>query len=237
MSVPELAVEVVRVFVNDDDELGNELGIVISNSATVGREQELAARIGFSETVFIDGVDVGGERTAATIRIFTPTHEMPFAGHPSVGTAWWLASSGQPVEVLVEPAGDVLVRNAEQPGDRTFVTARGSWAPEFEWRVLPSLDALAALDPAAAGDEPTYHYAWIDEPSGSLRSRMFARVWGIPEDQATGAAAVRLTALLERDLDITQGLGSRITTRLVAPDVVELGGRVVADEPLVLPLT
>ena len=55
-------------------------------------------------------------------------------------------------------------------------------------------------------------WAWMDEDRGQVRSRMFAPALGIVEDEATGAAAVRLTARLQRDLDITQGLGSRIST-------------------------
>jgi len=53
---------------------------------------------------------------------------------------------------------------------------------------------------------------------------------GIAEDEATGAAAVLITGRLERDLEILQGRGSRLSTRVEIDGTVELGGRVVLDE-------
>jgi len=54
---------------------------------------------------------------------------------------------------------------------------------------------------------------------------------GIPEDEATGAAAVRITTQLERALTIVQGRGSVIHARWLGGDV-EVGGRVVLDRSL-----
>lgn len=51
----------------------------------------LAAEIAFSETTFV--THASGSRYA--MRIFTPTEEMPFAGHPTLGTAYVLASEGR----------------------------------------------------------------------------------------------------------------------------------------------
>ena len=90
-------VVVVRVFTDDRGANGNELGILRSSPATHNREQEIATGLGFSETVFVDEVGPDApEGRGATIRIFTPASELPFAGHPSVGTAWWLATSTCP---------------------------------------------------------------------------------------------------------------------------------------------
>jgi predicted PhzF superfamily epimerase YddE/YHI9 len=218
-----IEVNVVRVFTTDSGELGNKLGIVWASDATHGREQELAAAIGFSETVFIDSVlgDV------ATIAIYTPAAELPFAGHPSVGTAWWLAQRGMPVNTLVEGAGDIAVR---YDGDVTWITGRPEWTPAFVWRPLATPGDVDALDPDDVIDGPDYAYAWIDQDAGELRARMFAPHLGVREDEATGAAAVAITARLARDLDITQGLGSRIRTTLLADGFVEVGGRTTADE-------
>ena len=66
--------------------------------------------------------------------------------------------------------------------------------------------------------------------SGAIRSRYFAGAVGIAEDEATGAAAVLITADLGRDLEILQGHGSRLSTRLAGDGSVELGGRVVLDQ-------
>jgi predicted PhzF superfamily epimerase YddE/YHI9 len=75
-----------------------------------------------------------------------------------------------------------------------------------------------------------YAWAWRDEAAGTVRARAFPnRGDGIDEDEATGAAAVVLTAELGRPLDIRQGLGSQILTRPVA-DGIEVGGRVLPHE-------
>jgi predicted PhzF superfamily epimerase YddE/YHI9 len=217
----EPVVSVVRVFANESGEFGNPLGIVQSSPASEGREQQIALELNFSETVFIDSVEEG----VATIRIFTPAAELPFAGHPSVGTGWWLREQGTPVDVLREKAGDVAVRF---DGDLTWITGRAEWAPKFEWIPLPTPGDVDALDPDDFDAGHSYAHSWIDEPSGRLRSRMFARELGVPEDEATGAAAVRITTVLGRDLEISQGRGSRIHTRQLADGFVEVGGRVVA---------
>jgi predicted PhzF superfamily epimerase YddE/YHI9 len=223
-------VHVVRVFTTPDGARGNPLGILESTDETRGHEQEIATRLGFSETVFIDGVDGDHDddtaRVAARIRIFTPASELPFAGHPTVGTAWWLRAQGRPVAVLAVPAGDVGVR---YEGDLTWVTARGSWSPEFTWHALETPADIDELDPQAFASGHHYAYAFVDEQAGRLRSRMFAPLMGIVEDEATGSAAVRLTAKLGRDLDVVQGGGSRLSTRLLSSDLVDLGGRVVRD--------
>lgn len=217
----------MRVFVNDAGEFGNELGIIPSSDASRGREQEIAAELGFSETVFLEGIPDG----VATIRIFTPASELPFAGHPSVGTAWWLANRGTPVTVLRETAGDVAVRTT---GGATWIAGKAEWAPAFRWVSVSAPSDVDAADADAVETGPDYVYAWIDESAGTLRSRMFAPVLGVPEDEATGAAAVAITALLGRNLDIHQGRGSRIATRQLEDGYVEIGGRTVFDRSITL---
>ena len=63
---------------------------------------------------------------------------------------------------------------------------------------------------------------------------MFAPDMGIAEDEATGAAAVRITTRLSRDLRIRQGRGSQLVTAWEPDGWVRLGGRVVADTPIEL---
>ena len=75
-----------------------------------------------------------------------------------------------------------------------------------------------------------YAWAWEDAEAGTIRSRYFASGYGIVEDEATGLAAVVITDRLGRDLEIRQGRGSRLSTRLGPDGTVELGGRVVLDE-------
>ncbi|MFP3464161.1 PhzF family phenazine biosynthesis protein [Leifsonia sp. SIMBA_070] len=222
-----IEVVVVRVFTNESGRNGNELGIVNSSAVTASREQEIANALGFSETVFLDAVDEAGR--AATIRIFTPAKELPFAGHPSVGTAWWLSDRRTPVDVLREPAGDVEVTVDD---DLAWITARPEWTPEFEWLELQSPEDVDALDPFAFPSGQHYAYAWIDEAEGTIRSRMFAPEMGIIEDEATGAAAVALTARLGRPLSIVQGEGSQLATEPLPDGRVRVGGTTVYDRTI-----
>ncbi|WGW13214.1 PhzF family phenazine biosynthesis protein [Saxibacter everestensis] len=228
-----LKVDVVRVFTDESGNLGNELGIVRSGPASAGREQDIAARLGFSETVFLEAVasaDSAASGGTAALRIFTPTTELPFAGHPSVGTAWWLREQGTGVGVLHEPAGDVAV---EYDGTLTWISAKPNWAPKFEWLPQDSADAVEGFDGSEFSRGHHYVYAWADEAAGRLRSRMFAPAMGIAEDEATGAAAVRVTEKLGRDLQITQGSGSQLFTKLDG-DFVRVGGATVFDRSLEL---
>jgi trans-2,3-dihydro-3-hydroxyanthranilate isomerase len=94
---------------------GNPLAVVgEAGSLTAAEMQAVAAELNLSETVFVTGLDEAAGR--ATIRIFTPRRELPFAGHPTVGTAILLAGQGlgRIVEgrcrlVLDELAGSVPV--------------------------------------------------------------------------------------------------------------------------------
>jgi predicted PhzF superfamily epimerase YddE/YHI9 len=181
--------------------------------------------LGYSETTFIDLPHVGS--TTAHARIYTPRTELPFAGHPTVGAAWWLRENGWPIKTLRVPAGVVQVSHR---GEVTGVSARAEWAPEFAIHEFGSADDVLAADPADFPDHAAHYlWAWTDRPAGSLRARMFAANLGVPEDEATGSAAIRMTDHLSRDLRITQGMGSVIETTWNAEGWVGVAGRVVND--------
>jgi predicted PhzF superfamily epimerase YddE/YHI9 len=211
-----VVVDVVSVFVDERGEYGNKLGIVRSSDATRGREQAIAATLGFSETVFLDRDGDGA------VQIFTPAAELPFAGHPCVGTAWWLRTTGAPVTALRVKAGEVGVRYEDE---LTWISADPSWTSTFSWSEVDSPGVLAAVDPDSFTEGHNYVYAWLDREAGDVVSRMFAPVLGIREDQATGAAAIRFTAHVDRDLTIRQGLGSVLRTHRLPGGRVEVGGR------------
>ncbi|MBH0122007.1 PhzF family phenazine biosynthesis protein [Rhodococcus sp. CX] len=217
-----IQVDVVRVFTDDRGEHGNPLGIVLDQDVDAADRQRIAAELGYSETIFVRPPGPGGTRAQA--RIFTPAKELPFAGHPTVGLSWWLRDRGTPIDTLEVPAGPVAVR---YDGDVTWVGARADWAPPF---VLDQRPAPEDVDRCSSGDfadaAEWYVWAWTGETAGTVRARMFAPAFGIPEDEATGAAAVRLTAHLGRNLDITQGRGSRIRTAWLSDGRVEVGGHV-----------
>jgi predicted PhzF superfamily epimerase YddE/YHI9 len=218
-------VTVLRVFTDPDGNFGNPLGVVDASQVDAADRQHLAAQLGYSETVFVD-LPTNGRTTAHAV-IYTPRTQIPFAGHPTVGVSWWLRDNGMPIHTLQVPAGLVQV-NYE--GDLTGISARAEWAPELTIHELDSLAALADADPADFRDD-TAHYlwTWTDRSAGSLRARMFAANLGVPEDEATGFAAMRLTDHLSRNLFITQGKGSIIETTWSPEGSVGVAGRVVND--------
>jgi predicted PhzF superfamily epimerase YddE/YHI9 len=219
---------VLRVFTNDEGEWGNPLGVFLGGSEVpAGERQRVAADLGYSETVFVDNAATG------ELQMFTPAVEIPFAGHPLVGTAWLLARERNAVEALRPPPGEVPVR----AGDGiTFIAGEVEWSPPFEYRELGSpadVHALAGLPP---GTDAAYVWAWIDEPAGTIRARSFAPGYGIAEDEATGSAALALSAKLGRPVTIHQGHGSVLVARPLDDGRAEVGGSVALDERREYPL-
>jgi predicted PhzF superfamily epimerase YddE/YHI9 len=217
---------IVRVFLGPDGRGGNPLGVFLDGPSIPEQDrQPIAAELGFSETVWVDAVE--GRR--ATIRIHTPTIEMVFAGHPTVGTSWLLRETDRPVDVLQVPAGDVATGS---DGDRTWIRARAAWANGLiEPHQFATPAEVDALQPGRMGEPGLYAWAWEDEAAGRVRVRFFATNVGILEDEATGLGAVVMGDLLGRSLTIRQGVGSEI---LVVPHpetgFVDIGGRVMPME-------
>jgi predicted PhzF superfamily epimerase YddE/YHI9 len=210
----------VHVFAAADGSHGNALAVFVEGgSIAEARRQAIAADLGYSETVFVDDVESG------RLRIFTPRVELPLAGHPLLGTAWVLAHRFGSCEVLRPPAGEVPTWT--EKGER-WLRARPELAPPMELREYDSVAAVDALDGAPDGLGFVFCWAWMDETAGLLRARVFAPEDGIDEDEATGAAALRICAELGRPLEIHQGRGSVLRARPAATDgYVEIGGRVV----------
>jgi predicted PhzF superfamily epimerase YddE/YHI9 len=208
-------IDVLSVFCAGDGRHGNTLGVVREGRDCPDQEsrQILAAKLGYSETVFIDDPDHG------VVDIYTPSLRLSFAGHPLVGAAWLLD-----LEAVNPPAGEVWVR---QDGEFTWITARPEWAPERTVEQYASVAEVDALPTPPPGEGWLYAWAWQDEAAGRVRARAFPRRGdGIDEDEATGAAALLLTARLGRALNITQGRGSQILTAPAPDGEIEIGGRV-----------
>lgn len=219
-------VTVLRVFTDPAGNFGNPLGVVDASTVEDSWHQRIATQLGYSETVFVNLPKPGS--TTAHARIYTPVTELAFAGHPTVGASWWLRARGTPIRTLQVPAGIVQVRYDDD--DVTAINARSEWAPEFAIHDLDSPEELAVADPADFSDDVAHYlWAWTDEPSGSLRSRVFCENLGVPEDEATGSGAVRITDYLSRDLTINQGKGSVLHTTWSPEGWVWVAGRVVDD--------
>ena len=190
---------VLKVFVGEGGAGGNPLGVFLDGSKVPEEDrQRVAADLGFSETVFVDNPDRG------ELRIFTPVTELPFAGHPLVGTAWLLAREGSRASVLRPPAGEVPTRSE---GDVTFISGRPEWAPTYEHIELDSPAGVDTLTGPPDGHDSAGVWAWEDEEAGRVGGRGFSLRIGIEEDEGTGAHAVRLAVWVGGRLTIRRGKG------------------------------
>jgi trans-2,3-dihydro-3-hydroxyanthranilate isomerase len=120
---------------------GNQLA-VFTDAREIPEErlQPLAREINFSETVFV--YPAAGEGNAR-IRIFTPTLELPFAGHPVLGTAFVLGGQLQLDELWLETGAGVVPVRLERDGSRIAF----GWMrqPPFQFEPYDGAEELLAL--------------------------------------------------------------------------------------------
>ena len=101
---------------------GNQLAVLPHADGLSARQMQLIAReFNFAESTFVFPAETGHTRK---VRIFTPTTEVPFAGHPNIGTAFALATAGEfgPIDPSVtvtfeEKAGVVPVTIHRREGE------------------------------------------------------------------------------------------------------------------------
>lgn len=148
----ELRYRLVNVFTTGGARLsGNPLCVIEDGSALDGAQmQAIARQFNLSETTFI----LPSKRAAALVRIFTPAYEMPFAGHPTLGTAHVCRALGL--------GGDQL--GLEMRAGIIPVTSRGDhWtlrAMPASTRLVdvqpPELARLLGLEPGDIGFQPLW---------------------------------------------------------------------------------
>lgn len=155
--MPSLHYQIADVF-TDTPLTGNPLAVFVDAPALPDAlMQAIAAELNLSETVFVRPPRVAGH--AARLRIFTPREELPFAGHPTVGTAIVLAAARgwQPIQgawsdrVLEEGVGDIPMRIRYADGRPVFAQFATARRPELG-ALLGETDRLASalgLEPAA----------------------------------------------------------------------------------------
>ncbi len=112
--------------------------------------QVLAREIGFSETTYVTAVREGGY----DVRIFTPVSELPFAGHPTLGTAFTLARLGVVPSRIVQTtmAGDVPVEVELEAGTATMRQLPPLFGGPFDDR--EAIASAVGLDPDDLGAGP-----------------------------------------------------------------------------------
>lgn len=214
---------VLNVFTALDGSEGNPLGVFLDGAAiSEDKRQAVAAHLNYSETVFVDDL------ATARLQIYTPVNQLPFAGHPLVGTSWLLSQTqDRAPDTLRPPAGEVPTWIED---GATWIRGRAEWSPDFNFVQLGSADEVAALREAPGDATDGYYWAWEDEAEGRLRSRHFVPSFNIAEDPATGSAAVTLAASLGRRILITQGNGCFLDARVGPEGTAEVGGFTVLAE-------
>ena len=184
---------------------GNQLA-VFTDARGIDEEtmQKLAKEMNFSETVFVLPAEAGGH---VRLRIFTPTLELPFAGHPILGSAFVLAGPLQLGEIRLETGQGIVPVTLEREGARISFGRMQQPIPDYE--------PFAAAEP-------------LQELLG-VRSQLPVEIYylgpshvylelGSPEE----VAALRpdfgaLEALTSAGVNCFAGSGSQWKTRMFAP--------------------
>jgi trans-2,3-dihydro-3-hydroxyanthranilate isomerase len=206
---------VLRVFTRGDDG-GNHLGVVNDVIDVSGdKMQVIATDLGFSETVFVDWNE---PHLDPSVRIFTPASELPFAGHPLVGTAWVLSMLGPSPTggirtgvgpVTYEVDGEVVSVTCDvavsviEPDDvadvavsagmpRPMSTMRLGIPKEYLIAEYEGFDDVAALAPDMDALSGRFGFMAFARSGHAVKARFFAPGTAVPEDPATGSAAVAL---------------------------------------------
>jgi trans-2,3-dihydro-3-hydroxyanthranilate isomerase len=132
---------------------GNQLAVLPNAEGLSDRQmQQIAREFNYSETTFVFSA---APPYARRVRIFTPTQELPFAGHPNVGTAFVLATAGELGDIgsgsqvsFDEKAGPVVVSIKRREGQGIYceLTAPGrlSLGPTVP---ISALAAAVSLSP------------------------------------------------------------------------------------------
>jgi trans-2,3-dihydro-3-hydroxyanthranilate isomerase len=243
---------------------GNPLAVVLdADGLDTARMQAIAREINLSETVFV--LKPVNPAHSAKIRIFTPGCELPFAGHPTIGTAILLAQMRAPaingerdaIIALEQTIGIVRVGVRLRDGQPPLAEFDAPKLPETSG-TLPSRDRIAdalGLLPREVGFENhtplridagnTFAYVPITsldaigkarvngihwaatfperEVAGvylytrecvrkgsAFHARMFAPQLGVPEDPATGSAAVGFAGVVAAFDDLPDGVHKRV---------------------------
>ena len=212
---------------------GNQLAVFTdARGLDDGTMQALALELGFSETVFVLPPEAGG---TARMRIFNPKEEMPFAGHPVLGTAFVLGAPLQRGMIELETGVGIVPVTLERDEQGAIAFGRMSQpVPTIEaadeGRVLAALGVAAAELPVELYDNGARHYVVVlssEAEISALRpdngavaalevtglnsvarsgSRWRSRMfWGNGEDAATGSAAGPIACHLARHGEISWG--------------------------------
>ena len=226
---------------------GNPLAVVLDCEGLDDQKmQAIATEFNLSETVFV--FPPKNKENRAAIQIYTPAHELPFAGHPTIGTAILLNQLVRPDDgeefVLEEKIGPIrcMISGSEPSKAARFdlpkLSEQLSWEFDLDlmaqalglesddlefgehlvglWnggvpytmvpvksmeviqRIKIDTNKLAKVEPMFDGiaANPYVYCAGGETADTDFHARMFAPLFGIPEDPATGSAVASFSGLL-----------------------------------------
>lgn len=118
---------------------GNQLGVFTNAEGLSSEQMQMLAReLNFSETTFVLPPEGDGD---IRMRIFTPARELPFAGHPTLGTAFVVAGPLQKVVLRIETGAGVVPVTLEREGAKIVF----GWMEQPVPTVQPLTDASSIL--------------------------------------------------------------------------------------------
>lgn len=216
----ELPYRIVDVF-TDAPLAGNAVCVVLE-PAPEPVMAALAREVNLSETTFVTRTGP----LAYDLRIWTPAGELPFAGHPSLGTAWALGAgrwtqrtTGATVEVVATDEGavmtqpdPVLTEVSPAPAVQALGLVPGpadaAWVAEVggtRYVLVPTRQRIDRLDPrpgplraVAESAKTTGVAAFARLDDETLHARVFIPASTVPEDPGTGSAAGPIGLLARR---------------------------------------
>jgi trans-2,3-dihydro-3-hydroxyanthranilate isomerase len=216
---------------------GNQLA-VFTDARELPEEtlQPLARELNYSETVFVYPATVEGAH--ARIRIFTPGVEVPFAGHPTLGSAFVLAGPLQLVEIRLETGSGVIPVRLEREGARIIFGRMEQPIPvvaayDDEARLLAALGVERSELPVEVYDNGLQHVFVVlgsEREVAALRPDLvrLADVPPLRQRGASGAPSGFAGGAAGRELlgvNCVAGSGTRWKTRMFIPS----GG--IAEDP------
>lgn len=171
---------------------GNPLAVVMgADGLSTAQMQTIARQFNLSETIFV--MAPRDPANTARVRIFFPTAEIPFAGHPTIGCALHLASGADTRVVLEEEAGlvPVEIRDglAEFIAPKLPVPHQGNTDPALIAKALelpPSAIGFGAHRPAIWQGGPAFLYVPVADLAALAKARPIEPHWS----QAIQAAGV-----------------------------------------------
>ena len=142
---------------------GNPLAVVVgATSATTEEMQRFANFMNLSETTFL--LPPSTDEADYAVRIFTPTDELPFAGHPTLGTCRvWLDSGGESKREghIVQECGIGLVRVAREAESLAFQAPSMLRSGPLSPKEIATYCTQLNIDPSTVVDG-----AWVDNGPG-----------------------------------------------------------------------